>query len=57
MIKDKVCVAKITTYRNYVQRDSNFKKPVSKAMPLILSVLLRENYQNGGSFIYEINKY
>ena len=57
MINDKVFSAKITTYRNYLQRCKNSAEPVSGTTPAILSALLRENYQGCGAYIYEINKY
>lgn len=57
MIKDKVFVAKITTYRNYLGGCENRTKPVEVVPKIALLPLLKLYYKNSGAFIYEVNKY
>ena len=57
MIKNTTFSANVTTYRNYLQLCSNRAEPVSGTTPATLLALLRENYQDCGTYIYEINKY
>ena len=57
MINDTTFSANVTTYRDYLRRCQNFEEPVSGTTPAILLALLRENYKDCGSYMYEINKY
>lgn len=57
MIKDKVCVAKITTYRNYLDGCENRAEPVEVVPKIALLSLLKRHYENSGNFIYGMNKY
>lgn len=54
MIKGKICVANVTTYRNYLRRCLNFEEPVSVSKPSTLLPLLKRYYKNNGAFIYGI---
>ena len=57
MIKDKVFLAKITTYRNYLGGCGNRREHVEVVPRIALLSLLRRHYANGGNFIYGMNKY
>ena len=57
MIKDKICVANVTTYRNYLGGCKNRAKPVGVIQSIALLSLLTQCYENSCSFVYEINKY
>lgn len=58
MIKDKVCVANVTRYCNYLERPNNwYKTPVATLSTAKLLWLLIRHYENSGNFIYRINKY
>lgn len=57
MTKDKVFVANITRYYNYLERPNNwYKTPVATLSKAKLLGLLRRHYENSGNFIYEIDK-
>ena len=57
MIKDKICVANVTTYRNYLGGCENREKHVDVIQRIALLPLLKRYYKNDGAFIYEINKH
>ena len=55
MTKDKVFVASITRYCNYLERPNNWHKtPVATLSKLKLLELLMIHYENSGNFIYKI---
>ena len=64
MIKDKVCVAHVKEYNNYLKEYNNcllWYKNSEKYVTVIPRItflwLLTQCYKNSGSLVYEINQY
>ena len=57
MIKNRMFLANITRYCNYLERPNNWHKtPVVTLSKMELLGLLMRHYENSGNYIYEIYK-